>query len=101
MKFLGRDPPESSLPASDRAPSEGEGETGGAGRIFSIFPGAVRAVSVSLVGRLLLFILSAGEMVVGRIPVLTGPGFLLEAWLGRTVTTGWASLCFFSSSSLC
>lgn len=38
MKFLGRDPPESSLPASDRAPSEGEGETGGAGRTFSIFP---------------------------------------------------------------
>lgn len=38
MKFLGRDPPESSLPASDRAPSEGEGETGGTGRIFSIFP---------------------------------------------------------------
>lgn len=37
MKFLGR-PPESSLPASDRAPSEGEGETGGAGRTFSIFP---------------------------------------------------------------
>lgn len=38
MKFLGRDPPESSLPASDRAPSEVEGETGGAGRTFSIFP---------------------------------------------------------------
>lgn len=38
MKFLGRDPTESSLPASDSAPSEGEGETGGAGRIFSIFP---------------------------------------------------------------
>lgn len=38
MKFLGRHPPESSLPASDRAPSEGEGETGGAGRTFSIFP---------------------------------------------------------------
>ena len=38
MKFLGRDPPESSLPASDRAPSEGEGETGCAGRTFSIFP---------------------------------------------------------------
>lgn len=39
MKFLGRDPPESSLPASERAPSEGDGETGGAGRTFSIFPG--------------------------------------------------------------
>lgn len=38
MKFLGRDPTESSLPASDSVPSEGEGETGGAGRIFSIFP---------------------------------------------------------------
>lgn len=38
MKFLGRDPPESSLPASDRVPSEVEGETGGAGRTFSIFP---------------------------------------------------------------
>lgn len=38
MKFLGRDPPESSLPASDRAPSDGEGETGGAGRTFSILP---------------------------------------------------------------
>lgn len=38
MKFLGLDPPESSLPASDRAPSEGEGETGGAGQTFSIFP---------------------------------------------------------------
>lgn len=73
MKFLGRDPPESSLPASERAPSEGEGETGGAGRTFSIFPGAVLAVIVSLLGRLLLFILSAADMVVGRIPVLTGP----------------------------
>lgn len=56
MKFLGRDPPESSLPASDRAPSEGEGETGCAGRTFSIFPehyrtkhGFVRLAQVLLI----------------------------------------------------
>lgn len=98
MKFLGREPPESSLPASDKAPSDGEGETGGAGRTFSIFPGAVRAVMVSLVGKLLLFILSAGEIVVFRIPVLMQ---LLEVFPGRTVARGCVSLCFFSSSSLC
>lgn len=46
MKFLGRDPTESSLPASDSVPSEGEGETGDAGRIFSIFPACTKAQTV-------------------------------------------------------
>lgn len=64
-------------------------------------PGAVLAVRVRRAGRLLLFILSAGETLAFRIPVLAGPRLLPDESLGRTATTGFSSLCFFSSSSLC
>ncbi|TNN86329.1 hypothetical protein EYF80_003414 [Liparis tanakae] len=50
---------------------------------------------------LLLFVLSAGEILACRPPDLTGPRLSPRALLGRTTTTGFSFLCVFSSSSLC